>query len=148
MNKAELPTAFLAASSDVGRFNQSVESQILPASVRVTFRLTPKEHADLKHMSEGVSMSAYIRKSVFGDNAVRRKRRSHVPVKDQESLAQVLALLGQTRIANNLNQLAHHANCGSLNVDEVTKQKINEAYEHVCNMRGSLIRALGLIENQ
>lgn len=118
------------------------------ASPRVTLRLTPDELTRLKYMSAGVCMSAYIRECVFGETAAKRKRRSHVPVKDQQALASALALLGQSRMANNLNQIAKHANCGSLVVDEDVERKIEEAYSHICHMRASLITALGLIENQ
>lgn len=98
----------------------------------ITLRLTDDERARLKHLSAGMSISAYIRKCMFGDKATRRKRRTHVAVKDQEAIARVLGLLGKSRIANNLNQLAFHANTGSLLIDEETLGRINEAHEHVC----------------
>ncbi len=130
-----------------------LEKQISPnktktkkSSPRITLRLSEEENARLKHLSQGMTVSAYIRKCVFGDQTTRRKRRSHRPVQDQESLANVLALLGQSRIANNLNQLAHQANMGSLTVEENTLNKLVEAYEHVTAMRNELIRALGLLE--
>jgi len=97
-------------------------------------------------MSEGMAVSAYIRKCVFGDNVARRKRRSHTPVKDQAAMAKVLGLLGKSRIANNLNQLAYHANPGSLLVDEKTLAQTIEAYAHVGFMRSALVQALGLID--
>lgn len=114
----------------------------------ITLRLNEDERARLKHLSQGMTVSAYIRKCLFQDNATRRKRRSYRPVEDQASLAKALALLGQSRIANNLNQLAHHANMGSLSVDEKTLIKIDEAYEHVNSLRDELVRALGLLENR
>ena len=61
-------------------------------------------------------------------------------------MSKALGLLGQSRMANNLNQLAHHANTGSLLVDEETLSQISEAYEHVIAMRDALIRALGLLD--
>jgi hypothetical protein len=53
---------------------------------------------------------------------------------------------GASRIANNLNQLAHHANTGTLLLDETTLTKIEEPYAHVVAMRNALMRALGLME--
>ncbi len=147
MNKTNSIQAF----NDVGLVEGKPPNSNPPshsASPRVTLRLTPDELTQLKYMSAGVSMSAYIRECVFGDGAAKRKRRSHVPVKDQQALASALALLGQSRMANNLNQIAKHANCGSLIVDEDVERKIEEAYGHICHMRASLITALGLIENQ
>ena len=115
-------------------------------SPRVTLRLTEEEHTQLKHLSEGMAISAYIRQCVFGSKTVRRKRRSHVPVHDQHAMAKALALLGQSRIANNLNQLAHRANMDSLIMDDKAYNQIQEAYDHVIAMRDNLIKALGLIE--
>jgi len=61
-------------------------------------------------------------------------------------MARALALLGASRIANNLNQLAHQANIGSLIMDENTCAQIDETYAHVRLMRDELVSALGLIE--
>ncbi len=113
-------------------------------SPRITLRLSEEELATLKTLSSGMSLSAYIRKCLFGKNVTPRKVRSLVPVKDQEALAQVLGLLGQTRIANNLNQIAHEANCGSLLIDDYTEIEIKKACAHIAFIRVKLIEALGL----
>ncbi len=113
---------------------------------RITLRLTMEEDTRLRELAAGQPVSAYVRSCVFGDNAKRRKHRSHMPVANQESLARALALLGRSRIANNLNQLAHHANTGSLLLDDDTVSQIDEAYRHIITMRNALITALGLSE--
>ncbi len=110
----------------------------------VTLRLTQDEISKLKYLSNGMSRSAYIRKCLFGKDTAPRKVRARVPVKDQEALAQVLGLLGQTRIANNLNQIAYEANCGSLLMDEATEDEIKLACAHIVWIRVKLIEALGL----
>ena len=110
----------------------------------VTLRLSSDEISKLNILSKGMSRSAYIRKCVFGKNTTPRKIRSRVPVKDQEILAQVLGLLGQTRIANNLNQIAYEANCGSLLMDQETEDEIKLACAHIAFMRVKLIEALGI----
>jgi len=117
-----------------------------PTQSPITLRVTDEERKHLKSMAAGMSISAYIRKCIFAGDAARRKRQSHMPVKDQEAMAQALALLGASRIANNLNQLAHQANIGSLIMDENTCAQIDETYTHVRLMRDELISALGLIE--
>lgn len=61
-------------------------------------------------------------------------------------MARALAMLGASRIANNLNQLAHQANIGSLIMGENTLAQIDEASAHVRHMRDELVSALGLIE--
>lgn len=111
---------------------------------RITLRLSEDELAKLKNLSNGMSLNAYIRKCLFGKDATPRKVRSRVPVKDQEALAQALGLLGQTRISNNLNQIAHEANCGSLLMDDYTEIEIKKACAHIAFIRVKLIEALGL----
>lgn len=56
----------------------------------------------------------------------------------------VLAALGQSRIANNVNQLAKAVNIGTLPVTPETEQDIGEACSAVKAMRADLMRALGL----
>ena len=112
----------------------------------LSLRLTVAERAALEKAAANNSLSAYIRGRLFGESAEKRKVRNRNPVKDQEALARVLRMLGRSRIANNLNQLAKDANCGALILDEETNAKIDEAYAHVISMRNELIRALGLIE--
>jgi len=109
-----------------------------------TLRLSEEERAQLKNLAGGMSMSAYVRKCLFGKDASPRKVRLRAPVKDSGALAQVLGLLGQTRIANNLNQLAHEAHCGSLLLDDVTEKQLLEACAHIAWIRVKLIQALGL----
>lgn len=93
-----------------------------------------------------MALATYIRAQVLGKTLPKRKPRSTASVADKQALAQILGLLGQSRIANNLNQLAYHANVGSLAIDDETKAQIHEAYEHVLLIRTVLIKALGLRE--
>ncbi len=106
----------------------------------ITFRPTEEERAILKADAGGMSQSAYIRKCLFG----RKTSKRVVPEADRVLLAQILAKLGESRIPNNLNQIAYHANCGFLLLDDVTIEKINEACLYVAWMRTQLIEALGL----
>ena len=112
----------------------------------VTLRLTESERAKLKELAQGMSMSAYIRACVFQEKAEKRNRVVRVPVQDHAVLAELLGLLGQSRIANNLNQLAYQANIGSLSVDDLTLSQIEEAYHAVREMRFLLVKSLGLRE--
>ena len=65
------------------------------------------------------------------------------PIKDGEALGQVLGLLGQSRLSNNLNQLAKAANLGALPVLKETEDDIRAACADVRDMRLLLLRALG-----
>lgn len=115
------------------------------SSPRITLRLTPVEAEQLALLSAGMSTSAFVRQRVFGEagGKPRPGRRDYRPVADQRALAQALALLGQSRIANNLNQLAYHAHLGTLPVDGETAARIDEAYAFVVSLRQALLAALG-----
>ena len=108
----------------------------------VTLRLTEDERVQLEKDADGSSLSAHIRWCVLKKGGARK----NTPLKDRKALAQVLGLLGQTRIANNLNQIAYEANCGSLLMDEETEKEIKLACAHIAWIRVKLIEALGLRE--
>lgn len=84
--------------------------------------LTFEERARLEREAAGMSLGAYIRERLFGESAAPpRRTRGKFPVKDQAALGRALALLGGSRLSQNLNQLSRA-------VDE---------------MRAELLRALG-----
>jgi len=114
----------------------------------ITLRLTPEERAKLEQLAQGMTFSAYIRACIFQSETSPRKRIAKSTTKDKAALAEVLGLLGQSRIANNLNQLAYNANTGSLIVTEDTLQQIKEAYDHTREMRDALVQAIGLKEKR
>jgi hypothetical protein len=94
-------------------------------------------------MAAGMTLSAYIRACLFARQEKRRKRRPGAVVSDKKAAAEALALLGQSRIANNLNQLAYQANIGALVIEDQERAKIEEAYRHVLSLRSLLVAALG-----
>ena len=110
---------------------------------RVTLRLSVEDHEKLKSLADGMALSTYIRAKALGDALPRRKRRSTASVEDKAALAQILGLLGQSRIANNLNQLAYHANDERPDIGETERAQINEGYVCVMEIRSLLMQALG-----
>jgi len=91
-------------------------------------------------------LGAYIRRKIFDGKGLKKKRaraRSRRPIKDEQKLAQVLAQLGQSRIANNLNQLAKAAHLGTLPVLPDTERDIRRSCADIALMRRELLRALG-----
>ena len=72
----------------------------------ITLRLSQSEIDRLDAMVSGASRSAYIRKQIFGENTDKRKYRPKTPKIDDVAVSQILAMLGASRIGNNLNQLA------------------------------------------
>ena len=111
---------------------------------RVTVRFSRADYEKLQELADGASLAVYLRAKALDRNLHKRKRGSAISVKDRAAVAQLLALLGQSRIANNLNQLAYQANIGSLVIEEDGKAKIEEAYGHVKLIRQTLMKALGM----
>lgn len=112
----------------------------------ISVRLTEEEKRLLLERAGSIPLATYIRNLLLQQEYQAPRRRARNPVKDQEALARVLAALGQSRIANNLNQLAKAANIGALAVAPETEHEIREVCEAVAAMRRDLMRALGLIE--
>lgn len=115
-----------------------------PKSAPFSLRLTFEERAALEKAAGNLPLGTYIKLKAFDGRPLQLQRQGvRRPVKDPEALAQVLALLGRARLSNNLNQLAHAANTGSLPVTPDTLAAIREACTEVSAMRHALLRALG-----
>lgn len=112
-------------------------------TIPVTLRLTEAERERLEEMAAGMTLSAYIRACLFAEQERRRKRRPGSVVGDKKAAAEALALLGQSRMANNLNQLAYQANIGALIIEDRERAKIEEAYAYILSLRTLLMAALG-----
>jgi len=135
-NKAWEPTRVFA---DAAKPRRSRGRKTAPISLR----LTEAERSQLEELAAGVTLSVYIRAQLFASEEKRRKRRAKLLVEDKKAVAEALALLGQSRIANNLNQLAYHANIGTLAIEDKERAQIEEAYTCVLNIRNLLVTALG-----
>lgn len=111
-----------------------------PFSLRLTF----EQRARLETDAVGMSLSAYVIHRLFDSVSPPPRRRGKAPVKDHQALAQVLGLLGQSRLSSNLNQLARSANTGSLPVTPDTESALQSAAAEVQEIRRLLIEALNL----
>lgn len=109
-----------------------------------SLRLTLEERTRLRAAAGDLPIAAYIKSLLFADDAPAYRSRGKSPVKDHQALAEVLACLGASRIANNLNQLARAANSGSFYFDRETKVQINAACGDIQVMRQLLMTALGM----
>jgi hypothetical protein len=115
-----------------------------PKSAPFSLRLTFEERAALEEAAGNFPLGTYIKLKAFDGRPLQLQGQGmRRPVKDPETLAQILALLGRARLANNLNQLAHAANTGSLPVTPETLAAIQEACAEVAAMRRALLQALG-----
>ena len=113
-----------------------------PFSLRLTF----EERARLEQLAGGMPLGSYIKKKVFDGKGLKGRRarsRQRRPIKDEQKLAHVLAILGQSRLANNLNQLAKSTHIGTLPLLPETERDIRRACADVALMRRELLRALG-----
>jgi hypothetical protein len=116
------------------------ERTISPFSLRLTFQ----ERAKLERDAAGMALGAYIRSRLLDPETVAPRKRGKFPVKDHQALAQLLGLLGQSRLANNVNQLARAANTGSLAVTPDTEEALMSATADINHMRQLLIQALDI----
>ncbi|WP_393926275.1 hypothetical protein [Yoonia sp. R2-816] len=105
-------------------------------------RLAVEDHQTLIEFAGGMALSTYIHAKALVDALSRRRTRSTASNADKEALGQILGLLGQSRIANNLKQLAYHSNIGMLEMDEEASRQIAEAYKHVLLLRSIIMKAL------
>jgi hypothetical protein len=135
-----LKTQFAQAAS-LGARNrfQNPKKRPPPFSIRLS-----EEHRDrLAVEAAGAPLGAYIKEKVLGSVGVGRKRRKGQAIEDREALAQALALLGRSHFSNNLNQIAHGVNIGTLPVTPETEGELVAALRAVREIRSLLMTALG-----
>jgi hypothetical protein len=117
-------------------------NRIKPASP-LSIRFTEDEKARLRVLAGSKPLGRFVRERALGAETEPRAR-ADGPVKDAEPLGRLLALLGQSRLANNLNQIARAANQGSLPVTAEVEADLQQACAAIFEMRRLLLRALGL----
>ncbi|WP_198045908.1 hypothetical protein [Novosphingobium aquimarinum] len=109
-----------------------------------SLRLTKDERRKLEERAGTMPLASYIKSLIFAEDAPTYRKRRKGPVKDHQSLADVLAALGRSHLATNLSQLAKAANIGDLYFDDETKRLIARACDDIKAMRQMLMTALGL----
>ncbi|MCQ1835176.1 hypothetical protein [Neorhizobium galegae] len=109
-----------------------------------SLRLSVEERTRLLDEAAGAPLGSYIKAKVLGSALPVRMRRTGLAVEDRTALAQALALLGRSRISNNLNQLAHLGNVGALPMTPETEAELCTTLADVREMRRLLMTALGL----
>ncbi|NNM73955.1 hypothetical protein [Enterovirga aerilata] len=99
--------------------------------------VTEDERVQLGREANGAPLASY------GEAAGRfapRIRRPGLPIEDR----QALALLSNSRLVSNLNQLARLAHIGALPVSDEIGAEFHEAAGDIRTIRDCLLRALGL----
>ncbi|MCZ8193846.1 plasmid mobilization relaxosome protein MobC [Brevundimonas sp.] len=116
-----------------------------PRTPPFSLRLSFEERQKLEALAGDEALGAYIRSLIFNEEAAPlAKRRRARPVKDNEALLRVLTQLGQSRLANNLNQLAKLANLGALPLTPDVEESLREAARDIAAIRSAVVQALGL----
>lgn len=134
----------------VSTFRAAASGEVEPPRKRAPkdrpfcLRLTRAERERLESEAGTMPLGAYVRERLFGENsAPRRKRRR--PAVDQTGLAKVLGMLGSSRLAANVNQLAKAAKLGLIaGAAPELIQQIMDACEDIRTMRNALLSALGM----
>lgn len=110
----------------------------------LSLRLSRDERARLERDAAGMSLGAYIKWRLFDPERPPPRTRGKAPVRDHILLSQLMALLGQSRLSSNVNQLAKAANSGSLPITPETEAELNHACRDLAEVRRMLMQALGL----
>lgn len=126
---------------------QSFEQSAGPAKPKrpapFSIRLSEDERAVLKRKAGKKPLGAYVRAKLLGDEETRRKP-SRAPSIDYALLGQVLGMLGKSDQVRCLFLLAVAAEAGRLELRGEDSAALNEACDHIHDMRGMLVKALGL----
>lgn len=113
-----------------------------------SIRFTDAERAYLKRKAGNLSLAAHIRRQLFPEDMRLQKRnatkRVRQPSVDHQELASVLARLGQSRLSQNLNQIAKSVNMGVLPVTPDLIDELIEACREVRQLRADVMAALGM----
>jgi hypothetical protein len=113
-----------------------------------SLRLSSEERARLEQEAGETPLASYIKLRLFNNlpplTTHQAPRQGGRPATDAQLIAKLLAALGASRMASNLNQLAKAANSGILPVTPETESELRQACEDVRAMRRELVAALGL----
>lgn len=116
--------------------NAQSKSKVFP------IRFSEAERVELERRSGNMALGTFIKAELFADT-VKRRRGSRSPTKDNVSLAQVLAMIGQSKVGDQLEILSSAVENGSLLVNDEVVSDIQNACAEVHAMRSMLMKALG-----
>ena len=108
-----------------------------------SLRLTTEERAELERRAGTKPLGQFIREQCLGKAAQPRSAKRRRAKVDHTLFAQALALLGGSRLASNVNQIAKAAHIGALPVTPELSADLNEACSDIQAMRRLLMQALG-----
>ncbi|MEM8663660.1 MAG: hypothetical protein AAGF49_05995, partial [Pseudomonadota bacterium] len=122
------PTTANAPESASNAFGSAISSQqTTKPPPPFSLCLTREERATLEKAAAGMPLGAFIKEKLFDGEMVPRRTRGRTPVQDHTALAKVLAALGASRMASNLNQIAKAVNIGALPVSPELEDDLQAA---------------------
>lgn len=118
----------------------------LPLDATLTIRMASIERVRLDGLAtqQKMSTSAYARMQLADENVQHKLAHIQSLQQQRSEYAHILRILGQSRIANNLNQIAHQLNMGTFLFTPDVVVQINEAYEAILYIRSLLIQSMGV----
>ena len=129
------------SSSIKQSFTKSTRPDKRPAPF--SFRLSADERALLERKAGQRTLGSYIRAKLLGDDVTPRKA-SRAPTIDHALLGQVLGMLGKSDQVRCLFMLLVAAEAGSIELADDENAVLTRACDEVHEMRGLLVKALGL----
>lgn len=123
--------------------NPSPNSNPTKQAKPFAIRLTDQERQELERRAGEMALGTYIKIALFAEGVKPRARGMRVPVKDHVRLAELLALLGSSRLSESMNGLYEAAKSGTLYVDDDVPVAIKKACDDICVMRLMLMQSLG-----
>ncbi len=109
----------------------------------LSVRLTEEERAHLLTRAGGRTLTAYVRQALF-DGPLEGSRGGGITLANRTLLAHLLATLGGSHLAPNLERLAREAELGTLFADDDTTRRLRGACDDVRLMHNALMRGLGM----
>lgn len=118
-----------------------------PRPAPVSVRLNREQCEQLKRDAGGRSINSHIIWRLFDPASPPPRSRRRPRGGDVALLTALLAKLGQSKLPNNLNQLAKAVHSGSLVLTPDIEAELHRAAADIAAMRAMLVAALGLADS-
>ena len=130
---------FKLAASDTSKKRPDRRKRVPPVSIRFNEdeRKLLREHAGKE------PLSTYVRNFVVKAHGGKVKRKKTATA-DFQDMALVLSALGRSELSHLLRDALSASESGALQLEPETEAALRQACEDIADMRGDLIKALGL----
>ncbi len=108
-----------------------------------SIRFTEAEREQLELAAGNMALGVYIKLRLFNDLPPVPRQNSLSKV-DKEALGKVLAAFGQSKLSQNMNQIAHAANIGTLPVDQDLIDELYTACGEIKALREAVLGCIGI----